>query len=462
MIARLSFGPAAAATSLAVAAEVGGALLGRSGAVEPVWAAAALAFATVLLFAARTLPEHLVALLFFVAAAVARVAPPAVVFSGFTGPAVWLVLSGAAVGAAMRHTGLARRIGGLLAPTGRVAFPLFLARVALFGTALLFLMPSAMGRILLILPMLEATAEAVGCRPGDARAGGIAVAGVFGTFFPAMAVLPANVPNNVLAGLLETTGIGVPGFATYFVLHFPVLGAVKLGLLIALLALVFRREASVEGAPAATRTPLAGGERRLVALLAATVLFWVTDPWHGISAAWIGMAAALACLWPGSRLMPEQPFRTLGMEPVFYVAGVVGVGAVIDHSGLGTRLATIVSGLPAIVGGGASGTFLVLAAATSLAGLLATIVAVPAVVTPIARTIAETSGLSPLAVAMSEVVGFSTVFLPYQAPPLALAQQMSRAAARHMTGICFALALATIVVVWPLDLLWWRLLGWLP
>lgn len=145
------------------------------------------------------------------------------------------MISGAVIGAALRHTGLAQRSARLLAGRQGVSFPLFLGRVALFGTGLLFLMPSAMGRVLLLIPMLEAVITQAGLEPTDRRATGIMLAGLFGTFFPAMAVLPANVPNNVLIGLLETTGIGAPSLTSYLLLHFPVLGLVKLMLIVGLL-----------------------------------------------------------------------------------------------------------------------------------------------------------------------------------------------------------------------------------
>lgn len=443
--------------------EVTGTLIGYAEGKERLLAATLICLATMLLFATRTLPEYLTALMFFVACAVGRVAPPAVFLAGFTGPAVWLVVSGAVIGAAMRHTGLAQRLGAALVGQSASSFPAFLARVALFGAGLLFVMPSAMGRVLLLIPMLEATVDQAGVPAGDRRVAGIMLAGIFGTFFPAMAVLPANVPNNVLAGLLETTGIGVPSFTTYLLLHFPILGIVKLALIIALLAIVYRHEPAISGKSVAVRDSiLSRPEKRLTVLLGITIVFWLTDNLHSVSAAWVGLAAAVVCVWPGTGLMPEQAFRAVGMEPVFYVAGVVGVGTVIDHSGPGNRLAEMAGPLIGIANGHAAITFALLAMIAAVLGLLVTIVAVPAILTPIAQELARVTGLPAEAVAMSQVVGFSTVFFPYQAPPLAVALQTTGQISREMGRVCFILAILSILIVWPLDLMWWHLLGWLP
>lgn len=60
------------------------------------------------------LPEYLTALLFFGGAMALAAAPREVVFSGFASAAFWLVLSGYVLGLALKYTGLADRMAGLL------------------------------------------------------------------------------------------------------------------------------------------------------------------------------------------------------------------------------------------------------------------------------------------------------------------------------------------------------------
>ena len=103
---------------------------------------------------------------------------------------------------------------------------------------------------------------------------------------------------------------------------------------------------------------------------------------------------------------------------------------------------------------------LLLSGAAALLALLVTVVAVPAVLTPIAENLSQSTGLTVEAVAMSQVMGFSTVFFPYQAPPFAVAIQSGAVSPRDMTKFCFLLACAMVVVVWPLNLVWWGVLGW--
>lgn len=51
------------------------------------------------------------------------------------------------------------------------------------------------------------------------------------------------------------------------------------------------------------------------------------------------MAAAVACLLPSLEILPRGAIGRLSFEPALFVAGVMGLGAVIVHVGLGGALA---------------------------------------------------------------------------------------------------------------------------
>ena len=160
----------------AILLEVAGVVAGRMGSDHTMLASLLICVATMALLAARLIPEYLTALLFFVACALGAFAPATVFLAGFASSAVWLVVSGAIIGAALRHTGLADRLGAMLAPSGEMAFTRFLWRVMLFGAFLMFFMPSSMGRILLMIPLLQATVKQIGLEPAGRRASAVMLA----------------------------------------------------------------------------------------------------------------------------------------------------------------------------------------------------------------------------------------------------------------------------------------------
>lgn len=431
-------------------------------AVSPVGKAAAVVVLCIGLWTSGWIPEWLTALVFFTLCLVGKVAPTADIFAGFASSATWLVLAGAVIGAAIVHTGLGDRLATHLAPLIGRSFAKAVLAVVGFGLALTFAMPSAMGRVMLVLPLLDVLAGRLGYPQGSKGHRGIVLAGVFGTYLPAFAVLPANIPNNVFVGTVEVLLGAAPSYGDYLLLHFPVLGLPKIALVILLVLWLYRDRPG--GQAVETPPPAAGMTRpeiHLAVVLAIAVALWATDAWHGISAAAVGMLVAVWCLYPGSGLMGAKGFAALRFEPVFYVAGIVSLGVVADHSGLGARIAAwALSWLPLSPTAPAQN-FGILAGLSTMVGLAVTLPGVPSVMSPLIAPLSAATHWSPLAVAMTQVIGFSTVLLPYQAPPLVVARQTGGLSAGDVTRLCLVTAAATIALLWPIDYLWWTLLGWI-
>jgi di/tricarboxylate transporter len=125
---------------------------------------------TIVLWATSLLPEFMTALLFFAAAMMAKIAPPEVIFGGFASSAFWLVFSGFVLGIAIRKTGLADRAAQALSARLTDSWPLMVGSVVLLSYALAFVMPSNMGRIALLMPIVAAMAKRAGIADGT-RAG---------------------------------------------------------------------------------------------------------------------------------------------------------------------------------------------------------------------------------------------------------------------------------------------------
>lgn len=113
---------------------------------------------TILLWATSLLPEFITALLFFTVAMAAKIAPPETIFGGFASSAFWLVFSGFVLGIAIRKTGLADRAARALSAKLTDSWPLMVSSVVLLSYALAFVMPSNMGRIALLMPIVVAMA----------------------------------------------------------------------------------------------------------------------------------------------------------------------------------------------------------------------------------------------------------------------------------------------------------------
>ena len=85
--------------------------------------------------------------------------------------------------------------------------------------------------------------------------------------------------------------------------------------------------------------PMSAKEKRL-AVVCVALAMWATDSFHQMNPAWVGLVIAILCLWPtfwpnAAKGAPDHHY----LEPMVYVGGIIGLGALITHSGLAPRLA---------------------------------------------------------------------------------------------------------------------------
>ncbi|TBW51259.1 SLC13 family permease [Marinobacter halodurans] len=418
---------------------------------------------TLVLWATGVLPEYLSALIFFLAALLLEVATPAQIFSGFSSSAWWLIFAGMVIGMAIRSTGLGDRVAALLGRHLGHSYRGLVVGLVVVCTLLGFVMPSSMGRILMMVPVGLALAERCGFETGSRGRTGIALAVTFGCHVPTFTILPANIPNMVMVGAANTI-YGVDfSYTDYLLLHFPILGALKALIIAGLILRFFPARMAVAPATPDHRDAIGrmtGQQRYLAVILLLALALWLTDSWHGVSPAWVGLGAAIYLLLPKVGLVDNRRVgQQLNITVLLFVAGVLGLGAVVNSSGLGQVLAaTLEDWLPLAPGADARNFFSLVGMAFTT-GILTTLPGVPAVLTPMAGQLSDLTGMNLEAVIMTQVVGFSTILLPYQSGPLLVGMQLANEPVRSLLRITVPLTVIALLILTPLDYLWWQLLG---
>lgn len=435
-----------------------------AGVPADVMTAAALAVLALGFWASAVLPEHVTALGFFLFAVLFSVAPPAVVFSGFHSTALWLVFGGLIISVAIKRSGLGARIARTLARRLiGTSYPAIIGGVVAIAALLAFFVPSAMGRILIFAPIVMALAERLGFAPGSRGYTGMVLAACLGTSFAGFTILTGNVPNMVLIGASETLYDFVPAYGAYLLLHFPVTGALKLVMLVGCVCLLFPDHPQPVDDDEEEPLPDDGSARRLMIILVAALALWSTDFIHHISPAWIALAAAILCLLPRIGMVPPSAFNgEVNYSSFFFVAGILGMGAMIADSGLGDYLAGALVEVAGLVPGENGRNFAVMALTSILLCIVTTVPGVPAVMTPLAGGMAAASGLPLETVLMTQVIGFSTLIFPYQTPPVTVGMQLAGIRHRDALRLMLLMTALTLFVLLPLNFAWWSLLGYLP
>ena len=417
---------------------------------------------TIVAWAFGFFAESITTLLFFMLAAVFEVAKPSVIFSGFESPAWWLVLGGAITSIAVERTTLARRLAAFLLRRLTASYRSALTAVALAALGLAFVMPSSTARVMLLMPIVLALADRLGLAPGRPGRAGLAMTAAIVSTLPAATILPANLAGLVLLGAADTIyGIKI-SYGSYLLLHFPILGALKTLMLIEIIYRLFPEPQRLNPVPVQTAAHMSADERVVAAVLTISLVLFITDVVHGISLAWISLAAAIVCLLPGIGPLPAKSLSEMNVGMLIHVAGILSVGAVIADTGLGATLSRELLSLSGITPGHDVVNLAIITAIFSVIGLLTTVIGLPVVLVPLAGDFAGASGLPVLTVLMLQVVVNSIVFFPYQNFLIVIAMEYGDINLKDGVRFCLVQTAVTVVVLFPLNYAWWSFLGYLP
>lgn len=427
----------------------------------------AVVLITLACWSTAILPPFLTGLIFFALVAIFQLVETSILFSGFASKAVWLIISGFIIGSAISSSGLDKRLASVIAPHLTLSYSRLIFGLVISASLLGFIMPSSVGRTIVLIPVGMALAEQAGFAQGSNGRQGIAVALAIACNMPSFAILPANIPNMIFAGASENLFDVHFGYMEYLILHFPILGVIKALVVITLVLLIFpdkilsnRNDNSfrLDG----SRDVNTKSQKKVAWILGITLLFWVTDSIHGVSPAWIGLTAAIILLLPKWGVVEPKSFnRSVDFGTVIFVAAALGLGALVNTSGLGESMGQVFSHLLPASTENSFLSFMSLSLISTFTGLVTTTPGIPTVLSPMAADFAQQTGFTLPAVLMTQVIGFSTVIFPYQVAPLIIAMQLSKESLSSLLKVTLPLTAITIIVLMPLDYLWWSLLGWI-
>ena len=423
---------------------------------------AGISIASLVLFATRALPEVVTAAATFLAFIAIAAAPNEVIFSGFATGGFWLLFSGLIIGAAIASTGLGKQIALRLFEHTGTSYRRAVLLLAFAGVVLGLFVPSAVPRVIVLLPITLSLAEAMGFRPGSRGYVGLAITASLATLLPTYFFLTANLPVIVQMGAMEALYGESSTFSGFFLYQWPT-NLVRLVVLLMIMLPFATAKGHEPQSDAAVEppSPLNGAQLRLLAILLVAIGFWVTDFLHGIPPAWVALATAALLMVPALGIVAPGAMKTqIDLSPVFFIAAVFCVSAVATATGLSQ---TIADALIPRLGLGEAGSLRDLFALTGFSLIithLTTAPATPVVLAPLAGPMAEATGWPLETVSMTQLIAVATTVFPFQAPPLVVALALARIPLGALTRVCFLVAVATIAIGLPLTWAWWSLMGY--
>jgi sodium-dependent dicarboxylate transporter 2/3/5 len=247
----------------------------------------------------------------------------------------------------------------------------------------------------------------------------------------------ASPPNAVAVGFLRKSGFAV-SFFDWMTIAIPVM-AVLLFLAWIVLWRMFPPEKDHVGfRPAAER--LSGRAIGVMALFTATVLLWLTEPWHGLPPAITALFPAVVLT--ASRVLNRDDLNGISWNIIILIAGGIALGAGMQLTGLDHlmtgRLSTslnpalLVPGL--IVATIAIGTFMSNTAAANL-------------LLPIGISATAAIGSQEAAAVGIALAASLSMSLPISTPPNAIAYASGEFQTRHLMVLGAILGLAGAALI---------------
>ncbi len=416
-----------------------------------------LVLATVIFWAASIIPEYQTALYFLFICLFFKLADNALIFSGFYSSAFWLVFSGMIMVIAMKQLKLNQKILSLFQFLNIDNYLKTLILVSLFTLVICFIIPSSMNRVIISIPILHAICANFGYEQGSKGYTGIMLMGIISNSLPGFVLLPANLPNMILAGLSENIYNYKILYSNYFISNFLIFGILKDVIAIALIYF-FYQEPPKQHFNLQQQEQQKQQNKLVITILSIIVFLWLSDSIHGISPSMIAVFGALALLYPAFNIVQSKELSAISFPTLIFVAGLISLGNILaDNQFIKQSLETLVAQYQFSDNGFIN--YMSITIFTSLSGIILTQPTIPPLFTPLAGQLSELTGFSLNDIFMMQAASFSNLFFMHQSPPVIIGMQLAFLSAKDMIKMLLLIAALTIIFLYPLHYLWLQFLA---
>ncbi|MCR2026310.1 SLC13 family permease [Anaerotruncus colihominis] len=272
-----------------------------------------------------------------------KLAPAATVFGLWTTPTMYLVIGGFLIAKAVEASGLGRRaalafISRFTRSYGGMVFSCYL-----LGLLLSFVIPHPWPRSFLLLSVMSHAARSAGLSQRAAANLGLAV---FVASVPASMILLTgdSTLNPIVGGFVAGTTVSWLQWLVY--MGPPGLLALALTGTVQLLSYRQREEFQLDLAQVrcqlADMGKLTRPEMRVIAVMAAAVLLWMTDSLHGLHPGWVALIAALSFAMPPRALLDAKSWSGVNLGTLFFLCAALAIGSVGKAVGMNAWLAELI------------------------------------------------------------------------------------------------------------------------
>ncbi|HND20093.1 MAG TPA: SLC13 family permease [Acidobacteriota bacterium] len=270
-------------------------------------------------------------------------------FGGFASSTPWFCYSAVLFGTALSQSGLTRHLAYWVMLQYGSTYSRLIFGFTLLSILLTFMVPSGPACVVIKAAIALGIMEATGFKPGSNVGRGIFVVLTYGaSLFNKMVIAGAS---SIMARDMIEAQTGVKMFWSYWFLAFLPVSLISLWVCYRLTLWLFppEKESLVESAVYLREElkKIEGWSKpKIWAAVFATLALslWITDFWHHISPAKIGIGISLLAAIPFFGLLQSDDLKKVNYLPAFFVGTAASMGEVLVKTGATEALTTILFG----------------------------------------------------------------------------------------------------------------------
>lgn len=389
-----------------------------------------------------------------------KVAEPSVVFSGWTGSTIWLVIGAYLIASAVRTSGLGERLSYAFIHRFVRGWRSILVSVFVLTFLLSPLIPHPWPRAFLIMSVMAVVIRAAKLPRKEAITVGFSV---FAASVPiSLIFLTGDATINPLAASYAPESVS-------FLRWLQVMGppALLLSILtLALILLCFRPSVPVEidrdevSRAQQALGPMSAREKRTLVWTVIAVLLWVTNGLTGLDIGWITLLIAMTMSLPGVGVLQPKDWGEVPVHVLVFLTAAIAIGKVGAATGMNQWIAATL--LPSSVPENIVLLSLIIVAFSIVIHLLmGSVIAVMGVAIPAFLSFSEGSGLPALAViGLVYLCVAGHYLLPFHHLNILVGQGEENGMYSQRETLRLGIPLLFAVVLTALAALgWWKLIG---
>jgi anion transporter len=388
-----------------------------------------------------------------------------VAFGGFADETAWFLFGAILFGMMATKSGLARRLAYLVMLRVGNTYGRLLLGLILSDFLLTFLVPSGIARVVIMAAIAIGLVEAFGLGMGSNIGRGMFIiltytAGIFDK------MIIAGAASITARGLIEKVGHVEVLYSRWFIGYLPCSLVTIFAAWRLTLWLFPPEKSALPGGSEHLRSELRkmGAwthlEKKSLILMLVAIGLWLTDMFHHVSPAVVGLGVGLFASLPRVGVLDMEDLKRLNYLPVFFVAAAVSMGQVlVQTKALDVLTNVMFAWMTPFVTNVFSTTLVLYWTAFVYHFFLASEVSMLGTSIPLLMNFATARGLDPLALGMIWTFASGGKIFVYQSAVMIVGYSYGYFEARDMLRIGLALTVIESLLLLVVVPFYWPLIG---